>query len=63
MRRPCAQLRADCWRLPGEDSTTPREDREPTRSFVVYSGEDRHPVAEGVEAVGLREMAAVLMAE
>ena len=37
-----------------------REDLSPTKSFVVYSGEERYPVAEGVEAIGLREMASVL---
>ena len=37
-----------------------REDLSPTKSFVVYSGEERYPVADGVEAIGLREMAAVL---
>ncbi len=39
-----------------------REDLAPTKSFVVYSGEERYPVADGVEAIGLREMAAVLAA-
>jgi predicted AAA+ superfamily ATPase len=37
-----------------------REDLSPTKSFVVYSGEERYPVAEGVEAIGVREMASVL---
>ena len=37
-----------------------REDLEPERSFVVYSGEDRYPRGEGVEAIGLREMASLL---
>ncbi len=37
-----------------------REDLEPERSFVVYSGEDRYPRGEGIEAVGLREMASLL---
>jgi len=46
---------------PGRGFHNARADLEPTRSFVVYSGEDRHPVAEGVEAIGLCEMAAVLM--
>ncbi len=30
-----------------------REDLKPERSFIVYSGEDRYPKAEGVEAIGL----------
>lgn len=37
-----------------------REDLKPTRSFVVTSGEEHYPVAEGVEAIGLREMAKLL---
>ena len=37
-----------------------REDLRPERSFVVYSGEDRYPKGEGVEAVGLREAASLL---
>jgi hypothetical protein len=37
-----------------------REDLAPTKSFVVYSGEERYPVADGVEAIGLREMATLL---
>lgn len=37
-----------------------REDVKPARSFVVYSGDERYPLAEGVEAIGLREMAAML---
>ncbi len=30
-----------------------REDLQPTRSFVVYAGQDRYPIAEGVEAISL----------
>lgn len=36
------------------------EDLKPARSFVVAGGGARYPVAEGVEAIGLREMASVL---
>lgn len=36
------------------------EDLKPERRFVVHSGEGRHPKAEGVEAIGLREMASLL---
>jgi predicted AAA+ superfamily ATPase len=32
-------------------------DLRPERSLVVYSGDDRFPIAEGVEAIGLRELA------
>lgn len=34
-----------------------RADLEPTRSFVVYSGVDRYPRSEDVEAIGLAELA------
>lgn len=36
------------------------EDIKPERSFVVMAGAERYPVAENVEAIGLREMATVL---
>ena len=37
-----------------------REDLHPARSFVVYPGTERYPVAQGVEAVGLRELVGVV---
>lgn len=37
-----------------------REDLKPERSFVVYSGEERYPVTKDIEAIGLREIAALL---
>ncbi|PWB83742.1 MAG: hypothetical protein C3F11_05050 [Methylocystaceae bacterium] len=37
-----------------------RDDLEPARSFIVYSGDDRYPISEDVEAIGLREMASLL---
>ena len=33
-----------------------REDIQPARSFVVYAGEERYPVTEGVEAIGITDM-------
>lgn len=39
-----------------------REDLKPAKSFVVYGGEDRFAVAEGIEAVSLRTVAATLHA-
>ena len=36
------------------------QDLQPAQTFVVYSGEERYPVAAGVEAIGIREMATVL---
>lgn len=32
------------------------------RAFVVYAGDDRYPMAQGIEAIGLREMAALIAA-
>jgi len=37
-----------------------REDLKPSRSFVVHASEDRWPLSTEVEAIGLREMAALL---
>ena len=39
-----------------------REDLEPERSFIVYSGDDRYPKGEGVEVIGLGELASLLAA-
>jgi hypothetical protein len=36
------------------------EDLKPKRSFVVYAGDDRYWLREGIEAIGLRELAAKL---
>jgi hypothetical protein len=38
------------------------EDLKPERSFVVYSGTDRYRLMAGVEAISLRELAAMLSA-
>lgn len=37
-----------------------REDVQPDRAFVVYAGDVRYPIAEGVEAIGLHDMATML---
>jgi predicted AAA+ superfamily ATPase len=37
-----------------------RQDLAPEKAFVVYSGKERYPVADGVEAIGVRELTAVL---
>ena len=37
-----------------------RQDLNPDRMFVAYAGDERYPVAEGVEAVGVRELASRL---
>jgi predicted AAA+ superfamily ATPase len=38
------------------------QDLKPLRQFVVNSGTDRYPISAGVEAIGLRELAAMLAA-
>ncbi len=38
------------------------QDLQPTRAFVVYSGSDQYPKGEGIEAIGLHELAAELAA-
>ncbi len=47
---------------PGKGFHNAREDLKPEQSFVVYPGEGSHPITRDVEAIGLREMAAVLNA-
>ena len=37
-----------------------REDLDPERSFVVYSGDDRYPKGDGIEVIGLDELASLL---
>jgi uncharacterized protein len=39
-----------------------RADLEPHRTFVVYAGDERFPLLEGVEAIGAAELAAALRA-
>lgn len=46
--------------LPSKGFHHAREDLKPERAFIVYAGEERYPVAENVEAMGLREMAQFL---
>ena len=36
------------------------EDIKPDKSFVVYAGDERYPMSEGVDAIGLSEMAQML---
>ena len=36
------------------------EDIKPDKSFVVYAGDERYPISEGVDAIGLSEMAQML---
>ncbi len=45
---------------PGKGFHQACEDLTPERSFVVYSGDERYPITESVEAIGLRELASLL---
>lgn len=36
-----------------------RADLKPEKTFLVYSGNGRHPMAEGIEAISVRELAAL----
>ncbi len=45
---------------PGRGFHHAREDVKPERAFIVYSGEERYPIAKDVEAIGLREMASLI---
>jgi hypothetical protein len=37
-----------------------RADLQPARTFIVYPGQDRYPLGDGVEVIGLRELAGEL---
>ncbi len=46
---------------PGKGFHNARQDLKPARCFVVHAGDDRYPIAEGVEAIGLPAMADLLL--
>lgn len=57
--------RKQCWAVeikrsltakPGRGFYHAREDLQPTRSFVVYAGHDRYPIAEEVEAISVQAL-------
>lgn len=59
----------DLWAIEIKHSMTPklekgfhhaRQDLQPARAFIVYASDERYPKGDGVEAIGLREMAEVL---
>jgi hypothetical protein len=58
-----------CWAVEIKRGLTPtinkgfhnaREDLKPERTFVVYAGEERYPIAKGIDAISLAELAAML---
>jgi len=59
----------EIWAIEVKRGTVPRvergfhlalEDLAPDRAFIIYSGQERYPKGEGIEAIGLREMASLL---
>jgi len=48
---------------PSKGFRVAREDIGPDRSFVVTPGEERYPISEGVDAIGLLEMVRILNSE
>lgn len=38
------------------------EDLRPTKAFTVYSGDERYPITDHIEAIGLRELADLVAA-
>jgi predicted AAA+ superfamily ATPase len=61
--------RRGTWAVEVKKSLTPTTDKgfhialddlKPDKAFVVYAGTERYPKAEGIEAIGLRELAAEL---
>ena len=46
---------------PGKGFYRACEDIQPHKSFVVYAGNERYPVSEGVEAISLAEMSQMLL--
>jgi len=47
---------------PGKGFYIACEDLKPDRRFLVNAGSDRYPIRDGVDAIGLAEMAALLAA-
>ncbi len=61
----------ELWTIEVKRSLTPKpgkgfhhanDDLKPARSFVVYAGKERYPLAEDIEAISLRELADLLSA-
>lgn len=61
----------ETWAIEVKRGTVPRaekgfhhalEDLAPDRAFIVYSGRERYAKGQGIEAIGLRELAALLAA-
>lgn len=59
----------ECWAIeikrsraakPGRGFYEACDDLKPARRFVVHAGQDRYPVSDAVEAIGVRELAEIL---
>jgi len=59
-RRIAIEIKRGLSVKPGKGFYQSIEDLNPTESYIVYAGEDRYPVADNVEAIGLKEIAELL---
>ena len=59
----------DLWAIEIKRGRAPRldrgfrnalEDLNPARAFIVYSSEERYPIAEGIEVIGAADLAALV---
>ena len=63
-RRPWAiEVKLGLAPRPGRGLHHARADVDPEHTFIVGSGHDRYPVAEGIEVIGLGELAEILRGE
>ena len=51
------EIKSGSSAIPSRGFYNAREDVQPDKSFVVYAGEERYPVSQDVEAIGVLEMA------
>ena len=61
---------SETWAIEIKSGSTPKpakgfynaiEDIEPDKSFIVYTGDERYPISEGIDAIGLSELSQVLV--
>ena len=57
-----AEIKRGLAPRPGRSFHNARSDIQASRTFVVYSGEERYPKAEDVEVIGLRELCELVQA-
>lgn len=59
-RRWAIEIKRGLSAKPGRGFYQAIEDLRPDRAYVVHAGEDRYPIAEGVEAIGIRALVSEL---